>query len=41
VSLSDAARAALRERLLASLPARPDGSIHLTARAWAVRGRKR
>jgi SAM-dependent methyltransferase len=41
VSLSDAARAALRERLRASLPARPDGSIHLTARAWAVRGRKR
>jgi SAM-dependent methyltransferase len=41
MSLGEEARAALRERLRASLPARPDdGSIHLTARAWAVRGRK-
>jgi SAM-dependent methyltransferase len=39
-SLGEEARAALRERLRASLPARPDGSIHLVARAWAVRGRK-
>jgi len=40
MSLGEEARAALRERLRASLPARPDGSIHLVARAWAVRGRK-
>lgn len=40
VSLGEDARAALRERLNASVPRRPDGSIHLTARAWAVRGRK-
>ncbi|MBD0270373.1 MAG: methyltransferase domain-containing protein [Acetobacteraceae bacterium] len=40
MSLTEEARAALRERLRASLPARPDGGIHLTARAWAVRGRK-
>lgn len=40
VSLAEEARAALRERLRASLPMRPDGGIHLTARAWAVRGRK-
>jgi SAM-dependent methyltransferase len=40
MSLDEEARAALRERLRASLPTRPDGSIHLIARAWAVRGRK-
>jgi SAM-dependent methyltransferase len=40
MSLDEEARAALRERLRASLPAAPDGSIHLIARAWAVRGRK-
>lgn len=39
-SLSEDAQAALRERLRVALPARPDGSIYLTARAWAVRGRK-
>lgn len=39
-SLSGDTRAALRERIRASLPTRPDRSIHLTARAWAVRGRK-
>ena len=39
-SLSEDAQAALRERLRVALPARPDGSIHLVARAWAVRGRK-
>ena len=33
-------RAALRESLRSSLPTEPDGSIHLTARAWAVRGRR-
>jgi SAM-dependent methyltransferase len=40
VSLAKADRAKLRERLRASLPAQPDGSIHLIARAWAMRGRK-
>jgi hypothetical protein len=38
VSLSDDGRAGLRELLRARLPMAPDGSIHLTARAWAVRG---
>src|SRR3954451_10905923 len=37
-SLDDDGRAALREELRARLPARDDGSIHLTARAWALRG---
>jgi SAM-dependent methyltransferase len=32
---------ALRERLRGTLPTAPDGSIPLTARAWAVRGTKR
>lgn len=40
MSLSEEARTALRERLRGSLPIQPDGSIHLIARAWAVRGRK-
>ena len=40
MSLTEAARAALRERLRATLPTEPDGSIRLVARAWAVRGRK-
>lgn len=38
MSLDEAARARLRERLRERLPAQPDGSIALTARAWAVRG---
>ena len=38
MSLDDAARARLRERLRARLPVEPDGSIPLIARAWAVRG---
>jgi len=38
MSLTEDRRAALRERLRATLPIEPDGSIHLTARAWAVRG---
>lgn len=38
VSLSDERRHALRERLRATLPIAADGSIGLTARAWAVRG---
>jgi SAM-dependent methyltransferase len=38
MSLSEERRAALRERLRSQLPVSPDGSIRLTARAWAVRG---
>lgn len=38
MSLSDGHRAALRERIRSSLPVRNDGSIHLIARAWSVRG---
>jgi SAM-dependent methyltransferase len=38
MSLSEARRTALRERIRAGLPIQPDGSIHLIARAWAVRG---
>jgi len=38
-SLDEAARSALRELLRRRLPARADGSIHLTVRAWAVKGR--
>ncbi|MCW2742280.1 MAG: putative methyltransferase, S-Adenosyl-L-methionine (SAM)-MTase protein [Blastococcus sp.] len=37
-SSSDDDRAALREALRTRLPTGDDGSIHLTARAWAVRG---
>ena len=37
MSLSEQRRAALRERIRAGLPIAPDGSIHLIARAWAVR----
>jgi hypothetical protein len=39
-SLADADRDALRERLRAALPAGADGSIALSARAFAVRGRR-
>jgi SAM-dependent methyltransferase len=39
VALPDDARGRLRERLRALLPAEGDGSIHLVARALAVRGR--
>ena len=38
MSLSESHRAALRERIRAGLPVGADGSIHLIARAWAVRG---
>jgi hypothetical protein len=38
MSLDEEKRAALRERIRAKLPVRPDGSIHLIARAWAVKG---
>jgi SAM-dependent methyltransferase len=38
MSLSEARRATLRDRIRAGLPVAADGSISLTARAWAVRG---
>ncbi len=38
-ALTEERRASLREHLRADLPTRPDGTIHLIARAWAVRGR--
>lgn len=38
MSLPDAGRNDLRDAVRASLPAAADGSIPLTARAWAVRG---
>jgi hypothetical protein len=37
MSLREEKRAALRDHLRKTLPARPDGSIHLIARAFAVR----
>lgn len=37
-SLDEGARARLRVRLRERVPVRPDGSISLIARAWAVRG---
>lgn len=39
MSLSEDRRAALREHIRAHLPTRPDGGIHLIARAWAVKAR--
>ncbi len=39
MSLNEDERAALRELLRRRLPIRPDGSIQLVARAWAVKGR--
>jgi ubiquinone/menaquinone biosynthesis C-methylase UbiE len=39
-SLPEDLRAELRERLRGTLPTRPGGSVHLIARAWAVRGRR-
>jgi SAM-dependent methyltransferase len=38
MSLSDVLRTALRDRIRSNLPIRADGSIRLTARAWAARG---
>ena len=38
MSLSEDRRAALRERIKSTMQVQPDGSIHLIARAWAVRG---
>jgi len=40
MSLPEDRRAALRDRVRASLPMGADGSISLTARAWAVKGVK-
>ena len=40
ISLDDEQRTALREQLRSILPAADDGSIHLLARVWAVRGMK-
>ncbi|MGE5128629.1 MAG: class I SAM-dependent methyltransferase [Sphingomonadaceae bacterium] len=37
MSLDEAARTRLRDRIRARLPSEPDGSIALAARAWAVR----
>ena len=37
-ALDDGSRARLRDRLRATLPTQPDGSIHLSARAFAIRG---
>jgi len=37
-SLSPGQRAQLRDRIRERLPTSPDGSIPLSARAWAVRG---
>ena len=38
LSLDEVRRGALRERIQSRLPISQDGSIHLMARAWAVRG---
>lgn len=38
VSLPDAARNELAERLRSRLSPEPDGTIHMTSRAWAVKG---
>jgi hypothetical protein len=38
MSLSEDRRIVLRDRIRASLPIGDDDSIHLIARAWAVRG---
>jgi SAM-dependent methyltransferase len=39
-ALGEDIRTDLRERLRTALPTEPDGSIRLTARAWAARGRR-
>jgi hypothetical protein len=41
VSLGEEPRARLRDSIRGRLPAAPDGSISLTARAWAARGTTR
>jgi len=40
MSLSEKDRAALRERIRATLPFSDDGTIRLAARAWVVRGKR-
>jgi SAM-dependent methyltransferase len=40
MSLTEERRATLRERIRSTLPFEPDGSIHLSARAWTVRGNR-
>jgi hypothetical protein len=40
MSLREEHQERLRERLRATLPTAPDGSILLLARAWAIRGRR-
>lgn len=41
MSSSEERRTALREEIRSRLPVAEDGSIHLIARAWAVRAQKR
>jgi hypothetical protein len=38
MSLPEERRLALRERIRSTVPVAPDGSVSLTARAWAVSG---
>ncbi len=38
MSLREQRREALRDRIRTALPIRPDGTIHLIAQAWAVKG---
>jgi hypothetical protein len=40
MSLAEDRRDALRERLRGTLPTAADGSIPLTARAWAIRAKR-
>lgn len=40
MSLDEGRRGALRERIRSQLPTDANGTIHLIARAWAVRGAK-
>jgi SAM-dependent methyltransferase len=40
MGLDDAARTRLRDEFRARLPVQPDGAIVLSARAWAVKGRR-
>jgi hypothetical protein len=39
MALDEDSRARLRDRIRAAMPLQPDGSIVLTARAWAIRAR--
>ena len=39
-SLTQEEQETLRDALRASVPTNPDGSIHMTARAWVVKGRR-